>query len=51
MITVRKSNKRGKTVNDWLTSYHSFSFNHYYDPAYVNFAEQDSEIVLFDVAL
>lgn len=37
MITIRKSNERGKTVTEWLTSYHSFSFNHYYDPAHVNF--------------
>jgi redox-sensitive bicupin YhaK (pirin superfamily) len=37
MITICKSNERGKTITDWLTSYHSFSFNHYYDPAHVNF--------------
>lgn len=37
MITIRKSNKRGKTLTGWLTSYHSFSFNRYYDPEYINF--------------
>jgi quercetin 2,3-dioxygenase len=37
MVTIRKNNDRGKTITDWLTSYHSFSFNHYYDPAHVNF--------------
>jgi quercetin 2,3-dioxygenase len=37
MITIRKSNERGKTITEWLTSYHSFSFNHYDDPAHVNF--------------
>jgi quercetin 2,3-dioxygenase len=37
MMTIRKNDERGKTVNDWLTSCHSFSFNKYYDPAYVNF--------------
>ena len=34
---IRKSNERGKTVTEWLTSYHGFSFNRYYDPAHVNF--------------
>jgi redox-sensitive bicupin YhaK (pirin superfamily) len=37
MITIRKSDERGKTITDWLTSYHSFSFNQYYDPAYIHF--------------
>jgi quercetin 2,3-dioxygenase len=37
MITIRKSDERGKSTSDWLTSYHSFSFNKYYDPAYVSF--------------
>jgi redox-sensitive bicupin YhaK (pirin superfamily) len=37
MMTIRKSNERGKTVTEWLTSYHGFSFNHYYDPAHVSF--------------
>ena len=33
MITVRKSEDRGKTHIDWLDSRHSFSFGEYYDPA------------------
>lgn len=37
MITVKKSNTRGLTKTDWLTSYHSFSFNQYYDPDSMNF--------------
>lgn len=37
MITIRKSNTRGKTLTGWLSSYHSFSFNRYYDPEYSNF--------------
>ncbi len=37
MIEIRKSEDRGKTKLDWLTSYHSFSFNHYYDPTHVRF--------------
>src|SRR3972149_5409942 len=37
MIEIRRSEERGKTKLGWLTSYHSFSFNRYYDPAHVNF--------------
>ncbi len=37
MITVRKSEDRGKTHIDWLDSRHSFSFGEYYDPAHENF--------------
>lgn len=33
MITIRKSDDRGKTRIDWLDSKHSFSFGEYYDPA------------------
>jgi redox-sensitive bicupin YhaK (pirin superfamily) len=33
MITVRRSEDRGKTHIDWLDSRHSFSFGDYYDPA------------------
>ncbi len=37
MITVKKSDTRGLTKTDWLTSYHSFSFNQYFDPESMNF--------------
>jgi redox-sensitive bicupin YhaK (pirin superfamily) len=37
MVEVRKSKDRGRTKLGWLTSYHSFSFNRYYDPANVHF--------------
>ncbi len=37
MITVRKSEDRGKTHIDWLDSRHSFSFGEYYDPARESF--------------
>ena len=34
---MRKSEDRGRTKLGWLTSYHTFSFNRYYDPANVHF--------------
>jgi redox-sensitive bicupin YhaK (pirin superfamily) len=37
MIQIRKSEDRGRTKLGWLTSYHSFSFNRYYDPANLHF--------------
>ena len=37
MITVRRSEDRGKTHIDWLDSRHSFSFGDYYDPANESF--------------
>lgn len=37
MISVRKKDERGATETGWLTSRHSFSFGHYYDPAYMGF--------------
>ena len=37
MITVHKSEDRGKTHIDWLESRHSFSFGEYYDPARESF--------------
>jgi len=37
MITVRRSEDRGKTKIDWLESRHSFSFGDYYDPANESF--------------
>ena len=37
MITVRRSDERGRTRIDWLDSRHSFSFGDYYDPANESF--------------
>lgn len=36
-MKVRPQNERGKTSTNWLDSYHSFSFNHYYDPKHIHF--------------
>ncbi len=33
MLKLRKAENRGETRTGWLTSYHSFSFGEYYDPA------------------
>jgi redox-sensitive bicupin YhaK (pirin superfamily) len=38
MLKVRKSAERGLNKIDWLTSYHSFSFGHYYDPEHTSFS-------------
>ncbi len=37
MIKLRESSSRGQTKTDWLKSFHSFSFNQYYDPESMNF--------------
>lgn len=37
MISVRKSDGRGRTKLGWLDSRHSFSFGHYHDPENVGF--------------
>jgi redox-sensitive bicupin YhaK (pirin superfamily) len=37
MISVRKSDERGRTRIGWLDSRHSFSFGDYYDPAHEQF--------------
>jgi redox-sensitive bicupin YhaK (pirin superfamily) len=39
MITVRQAHERGKTQTPWLESYHTFSFNRYYDPRYTGFRD------------
>ena len=37
MLQLVKNKTRGKTHIDWLESYHSFSFGHYYDPDNIQF--------------
>jgi redox-sensitive bicupin YhaK (pirin superfamily) len=37
MITIRKAEDRGHFDFGWLGTYHTFSFDQYYDPAHVHF--------------
>jgi len=37
MIYIRKNKDRGLSQTNWLHSLHTFSFGHYYDPAWMGF--------------
>src|ERR1035441_6728042 len=37
MLSIRRSSKRGHANHGWLDTFHTFSFNTYYDPNFMGF--------------
>jgi redox-sensitive bicupin YhaK (pirin superfamily) len=37
LLTIRRSDERGRTRTNWLESRHTFSFGEYHDPSFINF--------------